>query len=131
MTTGMANATPTATRTLPAEVPADRSFSVEIEVSDYGTVVETLPDGFTFIGSSLDPTAVKVYGPNTIEFKLAKAKYFTYYVALRYHDLEEGTYTFRGILRDRKGEEYVIGGDTEIVVKQATGQFDAGSPAKI
>jgi hypothetical protein len=45
MTAGIANATPTATRTLPAElVPADRSFPVEIEVSDYGTVVETLPN---------------------------------------------------------------------------------------
>jgi hypothetical protein len=128
MTTGMANATPTATRTLPAEVPADRSFSVEIEVSDYGTVVETLPEEFSYMGSSLDPTAVKVYGPNTIEFKLAKAKYFTYYVALRYHDIEEGTYTFSGVLRDRKGEEYEISGDAEIVVKSATGQFDTGSP---
>ena len=132
MTSGIANATPTATRTLPAElVPADRSFPVEIEVSDYGTtVVETLPEGFTYMCSSLDQHAVRFYGPtNTIEFKLAKEKHFTYYVALRYYDIDEGTYTFRGILRDRNREEYVIGGDTEIVVKQATGQFDTGSPA--
>ena len=130
MASGIANATPTATRTLPAEpVPADGSFSVEIEVSDYGTVVETLPDGFTFIGSSLDSRAVILYGPTTIAFKLTKEKYFTYYVALKYYDLEEGTYTFSGILRDRKGEEYEIGGDTEIAVKLAPRQFDTGSPA--
>jgi len=130
MTTGIANATPTATRTLPAEVPADRSFPVEIEVSDYGTtVVETLPEEFSYMGSSLDQHAVFIYGPtNTIEFKLTKDKYFTYYVALRYYDIEEGTYTFSGVLRDRKGEEYEISGDAEIIVKQATGQFDTGSP---
>jgi len=127
MTTGIANATPTATRTLPAEpVPADRSFSVEIEVSDYGTVVETLPEGFTYIGSSLDPHAVKVYGPtNIIEFQLAKEKNFTYYVALQYYDLDEGTYAFSGIFRDRRGEEYEIGGDTEIVLGEPEGDDDA------
>ncbi len=128
MTTGIANATPTATRTLPAElVPADRSFPVEIEVSDYGTVVETLPDGFTYMSSSLDPNAVRFYGQtNTIEFKVTKDKYlyFTYSVALRYHDLDEGTYTFSGVLRDRNGE-YEIGGDTEIVLAEPEDDDDA------
>ena len=128
MTAGIANATPTATRTLPAElVPADRSFPVEIEVSDYGTVVETLPDGFTYMHSPLDhkPDAVRVYGPtNTIEFKLAKEKHFTYFVALRYYDLDEGTYTFSGVLRDRNGE-YEIGGDTEIVLAEPEDDDDA------
>jgi hypothetical protein len=117
MTSGMANATPTATRTLPAElVPADSSFQVEIEVSDYGTVVETLPEGFTYLQSPLDtiPYAVRVYGlTNTIEFKLTKDKYFTYIVGLRYYDLKEGTYTFNGVLRDRNEEEYEIEGDDD------------------
>ena len=126
MTTGIANATPTATRTLPAEpVPADGSFQVEIEASDYGIVVETLPEGFTYMCSSLDQHAVRFYVPtNTIEFKLTKEKYFTYYVALRYYDLDEGTYTFSGVLRDRNGE-YVIGGDTEIVVTEPEEEDDA------
>ena len=127
MTTGIANATPTATRTLPAEpVPADGSFSVEVEASDYGTtVVETLPEGFTYMGSSLDPMVVRVCGPTTIEFTLAKEKHFTYYVALRYYDIDEGTYAFSGILRDRNGEEYEIGGDTEIVLGEPEGDDDA------
>ena len=129
MTVGMANATPTATRTLPAElVPADRSFQVEIEISDYGTVVETLPEGFIYMQSPLDPIpkAVKVYGAtNTIEFKLTRDKYFTYTVALRYYDLDEGTYAFSGILRDENGKEYEIGGDTEIVLGEPEGDDDA------
>ncbi|RCV63970.1 hypothetical protein C5S53_11170 [Methanophagales archaeon] len=128
MTSGMANATPTATRTLPAEVPADGKFQVEIEVSDYGTVVETLPEGFTYLQSPLDtiPDAVRVYGlTNTIEFKLTKDKYFTYTVGLRYYDLKEGTYTFNGVLRDRNEEEYEISGDTEIVLGEPEGDDDA------
>ena len=128
MTAGIANATPTATRTLPAEVvPADRSFPVEIEVSDYGTVVETLPDGFTYMHSPLDqrPYAVNVNGStNTIKFKLTKEKHFTYIVALEYYDLDEGTYTFSGVLRDRNGE-YEIGGDTEIVLGEPEEDDDA------
>jgi hypothetical protein len=128
MTTGIANATPTATRTLPAEVPADGNFQVEIEVSDYGTVVETLPEEFpSYMGSSLDPMYVNFDGQtNTIEFKATKDEYlyFTYTVALRYYELDEGTYTFSGVLRDRNGE-YVIGGDTEIVLGEQEGDDDA------
>jgi len=133
MTTGIANATPTATRTLPAEpVPADGSFSVEIEVSDYGNlgqVLETLPEGFIYLASTLDPGSVTVNGStNTVKFYLICETSFTYTVALRCHDIEEGTYTFSGILRDINKEEYEIGGDTEIAVKLAPGQFDTGSP---
>jgi hypothetical protein len=73
---------------------------------------------------SLDPY-VRLYGPTTIEFKLTKEKHFTYRVALRYYDLDEGTYTFSGILRDRKGEEYEIGGDTEVVLGEPEGDDDA------
>jgi len=125
MTAGIANATPTATRTLPEEVPADRSFQVEIKVSDYGTtVVETLPEGFTYKTSTLHPMVVRVCGPTTIEFTLGKAKYFTYTVELQYYDLDAGTYTFSGVLRDKKGE-YEISGNTEIVLGEPEGDDDA------
>jgi hypothetical protein len=79
------------------------------------------------MGSSLDPNAVRFYGEtNTIEFKVTKDKYlyFTYSVALRYYDLKEGTYTFSGVLRDKK-EEYVIGGNTEIVLGEPEEDDDA------
>ncbi|NQE04623.1 hypothetical protein C5S32_02020 [ANME-1 cluster archaeon GoMg1] len=75
MTAGIANAEPTATRRLPAEpVSAGEPFIVRIEVSDYGTfgqVIETLPEGFTYLTSTLDPGSVKVdASTNTIKFTL-------------------------------------------------------------
>jgi hypothetical protein len=121
MTAGIVNAKPTATRKLPAEqIPADGSFRVEIEVSDYGTfgkISETLPEGFTYMTSSISG----VYdGPTcTIDFTLSNENFFTYTVALHYHDIKEGTYTFSGKLLDEEGDIYDIGGDTEIVVEEA------------
>ncbi|NQE04621.1 hypothetical protein C5S32_02010 [ANME-1 cluster archaeon GoMg1] len=120
MTVGIANAEPTATRKLPAElVPADSSFLVEIAVSGYGTfgqVVETLPEGFTYLASTLDPGSVEVV-INTVEFTLLGETSFTYTVALR-PDVEEGTYPISGILKV-VDDEYEIDGDTEIVVEEA------------
>ena len=51
-----AQATPSATRSLPASVAPDEEFVVSITASNYGfrwcIVVETLPDGFTYVSSS-------------------------------------------------------------------------------
>ena len=124
----------TATRTLPAE-PLSKSefFTVRIEAQGYGTigkVIETLPEGFTYISSTLDHHQVVVYGStNTVTFTLIGETSFTYIVSLRYNDIEEGTYAFSGILIDVDKNEYEISGDAEIAVKLATGQFDTGSPA--
>ena len=127
MATGIANAEPTATRMLPAEpVSADGSFLVEIEVSDYGTfgqVIETLPEGFTYLTSTLDPGSVKVdASTNTIKFTLFtlyNKTSFRYLVTLKYHDIKGGTYKISGILKDIGKKEYEVGGDTEIEVKEA------------
>ncbi|MCK4735099.1 MAG: hypothetical protein KAT65_21785, partial [Methanophagales archaeon] len=123
MATGIANAKPTATRTLPAEpVPADGSFLVEIEVSDYGTfgqVAETLPEGFIYLASTLDPGSVKVFDAvnNTVKVKfvLLGETSFTYTVIA---PDSEGTYTFSGILKDIGKKEYEVGGDIEIEVEE-------------
>ena len=109
-------AEPTATRTLPEEpVSADESFTIEIEASHYGffgDVVETLPEGFVYEDSTLDPGRVKVED-NTVEFSLGGEHSFTYTVEA---PDTEGTYTFSGILIDEYKNEYDIGGNTEIVV---------------
>ena len=107
------DAEPTATRTLPEEpVAAGESFSIEIEASHYGIygyVVETLPDGFEFEDSTLNPEVED----DTVEFELWGEPSFTYTVTA---PDEEDTYTFEGILIDEEKDEYDIGGDTEIVV---------------
>ena len=119
----------TATRTLPAEpVITGTNFNVGIEASDYGSVgqvVETLPAGFVYVTSSLDPGSVEVEN-NTVKFTLWGETSFTYTVTA---PDTEGIYTISGILKDEDLYEYEVGGDTEIVVEQAPGLFDTDSPA--
>ncbi|NQE04644.1 hypothetical protein C5S32_02125 [ANME-1 cluster archaeon GoMg1] len=120
---------PSVTRTLPEEsVLAGESFTIEIEASHYGIhghVVETLPEGFVYEDSTLNPESVAVED-NTVEFELWCEPSFTYTVTA---PDTEGTHTFSGILIDEDKNEYEIGGDIEIAVKLAPGQFDTGSPA--
>ncbi|NQE04645.1 hypothetical protein C5S32_02130 [ANME-1 cluster archaeon GoMg1] len=129
MTAGIANAEPTATRTLPEEpVPAGGSFLVEIEVSDYGIVgqvIETLPEGFIYHSTKLDPGQVEsgqmgdISGEkktNERKFTLQGDTSFTYTVIA---PDREGTYSFRGILKHFDKKEYEVVGDMEIVVEEA------------
>ena len=135
MTAGIVNAeSATATRTLPAEpVPAGTKFDVEIKVSDYdtpGSVIETLPDGFLYISSSLPPKQrkeitdeeAKKAGTRVYKFVLLGELSFNYTVKL-YSDLEEGTYTFSGKFEDIAGE-YTVGGDMEIEVEEAEEEME-------
>ena len=127
MTSGIADAEPTATRTLPDEpVPAGEGFTVTIEVSDcsmFGQVVETLPEGFIYMTSTLDQGLVEVFFDIVNGEEIKKVKFilfsktsFTYMV--KAPDIE-GTYTFSGILKDEYKNEYAVGGDAEIEVEEA------------
>lgn len=135
MTAGIADASSaTATRTLPDEpMPAGTKFDVEIKVSDYdtpGSVIETLPDGFLYISSSLPPKQrkeitdeeAKKAGTRVYKFVLLGEPSFNYTVKL-YSDLEEGTYTFNGKFEDIAGE-YTVGGDMEIEVEEAEEEME-------
>ena len=110
----------TATRTLPAEpVSAGEFFPVRIEASGYGMcgqVIETLPEGFTYMASTLDSDSVEVVG-NAVKFYLLGETSFNYTVAASH---TEGTYNFSGILKDEDLNESEVGGDKEIVVESAT-----------
>jgi hypothetical protein len=110
---------PTATRTLPEELVAvSEVFTIELETSHYGyfgKVVETIPDGFVYEDSTLNPESIEIED-ETVEFSLEGEPSFTYTVTAP----DEGdTYTFEGILIDETDDEYVIGGDIEIVVGEA------------
>ena len=122
MTAGIANAgSATAARTLPDEpVTAGESFTVTIKIADYGgfgSINETLPEGFCYLTSSLIPQGVTVeYETNIVTFTLYSETSFTYTVEA---PDTEGTYTFSGILKDKDKNENEVGGDTEIEVKEA------------
>ena len=106
---------PTATRTLPSPVAPGGTVEVGIAAADYGMagqVIETLPAGFDYVSSSLSPTAVAQDGQE-VTFTLFGEASFTYTVTA---SSTPGTYTFSGILKDFDKNEYVVGGDKNIVV---------------
>ena len=67
----------------------------------FGQVEETLPEGFSFTGSSLSEGSVTVDG-QTVSFVLLGDGSFTYTVDV---PDEEGAYTFSGVLKDANREE--------------------------
>ena len=86
---------------------------VTIATQNYGAfaqVVETLPEGFSLVGSSLPEVAVEV-GLGVLTFTLLGEKEFTYTVQA---PAEEATYSFSGIVRDQNKTEEQIGGDSSL-----------------
>ena len=105
-------------------------FQVAISARDYGAfgqVVETLPDGFTFVRTSLDDFQVEVDGP-TLSFYLLDDSRFTYVVTV---SATEGQYTFSGIINDSDREGRTIVGNRSLRVGQrptpTAGHADAGA----
>jgi hypothetical protein len=105
-----------ATRDLPASADAGADFSVGIEASGcgvFGQVVETLPSGFSYVGT--DSTDVNVtQDGNTISFTfIGDAVTFDYTVTA---SATEGSYSFSGIVKDEDRIDKTTGGDTDITV---------------
>ena len=78
----------------------------------FGQVEETLPEGFSYAGSSLSEGSVTVDG-QIVSFVLLGDGSFTYTVDV---PGEEGAYTFSGILKDANREETVVGGASQVLV---------------
>jgi hypothetical protein len=115
VTTSAQNNGASAVRTLPASVEPGAQFTVNMAVADYGSigsVVETLPSGFTYVGSPLDASQVIVAG-NTVTFNLMGESGFEYTVTA---SSVEDTYAFSGILKNVDKSEVTVGGDTSIAV---------------
>ena len=88
---------------------------VTITASNYGPfgqVVETLPEGFTFVGSSLDDAQFSSEG-QTVQFNLLGDSRFTYTVTVPH---VEGRYTFSGIIKNTDREEQTISGHMQLRV---------------
>ena len=130
-TSGSAAATLSATRALPASVLPGADFRITICYSDIGSmgqVNETLPDGFTYVSSSLSSSAV-VTGIGWAKFTLLSGLNFTYTVTAS--DVA-GTHTFSGTVKDEDKTVAVIGGETTTKVSTtptvtATGADDKGT----
>ena len=78
----------------------------------FGQVEETLPEGFSYTGSSLSEGSVTVDG-QTVSFVLLGDGSFTYTVDA---PDEEGAYAFSGVLKDANRDEMVIGGASQVLV---------------
>ena len=78
----------------------------------FGQVEETLPEGFSYTGSSLSEGSVTLDG-QTVSFVLLGDGSFTYTVEVP--DVED-TYTFSGVLKDASRDEMVIGGASQVTV---------------
>jgi len=115
VTTSAQNNGASAVRTLPASVEPGAQFTVNMAVADYGSigsVVETLPSGFTYVDSPLDASQVIVAG-NTVTFNLMGESGFEYTVTA---SSVEDTYAFSGILKNEDKSEVTVGGDTSVTV---------------
>ncbi|HEX73551.1 MAG TPA: hypothetical protein G4N93_00140 [Dehalococcoidia bacterium] len=106
-----------ATRILPASVESGVDFDVGIEASGcgaFGQVVETLPDGFTYLGCTPGYIGVEEVG-NTVKFTFLGSESFTYRVKAP-TVVTTTIYTFRGIVNDDNKNEYPIIEDNDITV---------------
>jgi len=113
------------TRTLPVSVDPGADFDVSIEASgcgSFGQVVETLPSGFSYVGTASTKISVTTTD-NIIKFTfIGDSVTFTYTVKAL---TTAGTYTFSGIVKDADKVEYTIGGDTSITVGFDPMDYDA------
>jgi hypothetical protein len=105
-----------AVRTLSAtSVEPGVQFTVSITAAEYGSagqVIETLPDGFTYVDSTLDASQVAEAG-NTVTFTLVDESNFDYTVEASGTD---GTYAFSGIIKDFDAVDFAVTGDSSIDV---------------
>lgn len=110
-------------------VSPNQEFKVTVNVADYGAagqVLEKLPAGFTFIGSTLPERAVTVNG-SEVSFLLITEKSFSYTLKA---PATTGTYKIVGLLRDiNKAEFPVLPADCSITVSQSSNSNsdDSGS----
>jgi len=114
-----------ASRELPASVTRDEQFQVTVNVANYGSagqVLEKIPSGFTYLGSSLQDEAVSVNG-SKISFLLMGETGFSYTLEA---PASSGTYTFEGLLRDIN-KNVVDLDNSSISVKSSSGGSSGGS----
>ncbi len=107
------------TRILPASVTSGDKFAITIEAlgcGDFGQVVEILPDGFTYVSSSLPTGQVEQTG-SMVKFSFFDSASFTYKVTAP-RVAATTTYTFQGEILDEDRISYLIENDDITVVNE-------------
>ena len=129
-----AQASPSAVRSFsPQEVEPGGQVVVNIHTANYGvggTVTETLPEGFTYVSSSLSGGQVTANGQE-VTFALTGESSFTYTVTA---PGSEGRYTFSGTLKDSQGNDYPVGGEDTVTVSSRdplVTRYDTNSDGRI
>jgi len=126
-----AMAAASATRTLPATVESGAEFDVTIATAGcgaFGQVVETLPDGFTYV--SVDPTTIGVeVAGNTATFTFLGSETFTYTVEAP-RELADTGFTFQGVVKDENRVAYdITDGQITVSAFETGGTRDMASSA--
>ena len=116
-----------AERVLPPSVDTCEVFQVTVQCSDYGVAgqfLEELPEGFTFVGSTLPEKATTVNG-NKVSFLLMSEQSFGYILKA---PASAGTYKFVGLLKDiNKADFSVLPADSSINVRAPSSGDSYGS----
>ena len=104
-----------------ASVNVGAQVRVTISAAEYGSagqVVETLPDGFSFVADSVALSTVRAtVDVQDVTFTiLGSDATFTYSVTA---SSAAGEYTFSGLLKDEDTVEYQVGGDSSVMVSVA------------
>ena len=91
------------------------TIEITVTANDYGQIgqiVETLPEGFTFVDSTHDAEGVEV-GGRAVTFTLLQDDSVTYTVEVSETD---GDYEFTGVLKNEDKEESPVGGASRVTV---------------
>ena len=102
---------------------------VTITASNYGAfgqVVETLPDGFTYVRSSLGEGHQVTLQGREVRFNLLGVSNFNYVVTV---PTMEGSYTFSGVIKNVDREERTVAGHTRLRVGPAPTPAPTSTPA--
>ena len=112
----------TATRELPASVTSGAEFDVAIEASGcgaFGQAIETLPDGFSYVGCTQGDIGVEQID-DIVRFTFLGSASFIYRVKAPVVDITT-TYTFNGVVKDENKNEYPIEDDYITVLELSGG----------
>ena len=118
----------------PASVAPGGQVTVTITAANYGAfgvVTETLPQGFTYVNSSLPDDQVTEVDARNIRFTLQGQTSFTYAVTA---SNMAGPHTFSGTLRDSERNDHVVGGTATVTVSSGdplVARYDANGNGAI